>query len=264
MIHKVAILLLVGSLFVLTGAGCASSKSTKSGSAVAISGTGDGPAVAKPESYQVGVGDILDISVYNHPELTQKIRVSPAGMVSYPFLGALKVEGITLSGVGDMIRTGLAKGYVPEPQVSVNVEAVAGQKIYILGEVRNPQVLRVKEDIDLVEAITTAGGFTKDANMSAILLIRRNSAGQATMDALDVKSFLKKSDLAQNPALQRGDVVYVPPSAISNVDRFFNHLQTILSPLMGNLMSGILIAPNVRNVLLHGSQTGGVGVNVGG
>ncbi|MEI6217283.1 MAG: polysaccharide biosynthesis/export family protein [bacterium] len=264
MIRKAMVLLTLAVLCALTGGGCATSKPAKAPLDAGANGVGNGQPVAKPDGYQVGVGDVLDVSVYNHQELSQKLRVSPSGTVSYPLLGVLKVEGVTLSAVGDMIRAGLAKGYVPDPQVSVNVDAVAGQKIYVLGEVRNPQVLRVKEEIDLVEAITTAGGFTRDANMSAILLIRRNGDGQSTMDALDVKSFLKKSDLAQNPTLQRGDVVYVPPSRIANVDRFFIHLQTILSPLMGNLMSGILISPNVRNVLLHGRQESGVGVNVGG
>lgn len=209
----------------------------------------DDSRAEKLNEYIIGSGDIVKIFVYRHPELTQKIMISPSGKITYPFIGDLQAGGLTIFQLRDKIKSELAKGYIPNPQVSVNIESISGKKVYVLGEVAAPKVLYIKDEMDTIEAISQAGGFTRDANQSGVLLIRQLGNNRRRMDVLDLESFLKASDLRQNPKLQRGDILYVPPSLIANVDRFFRHLSTILSPIAPNLMEGIILAPRVKDTL---------------
>jgi len=202
-----------------------------------------------PREYTVSVGDTLSILVYNHPDLTQKILVSPSGKITFPFVGDVQASGRTLSEIRDDISGKLGNGYIPNPQVAVNFDTVSGRKIYVLGEVKNPRLLRVKDETDVVDAITQAGGFTQDANRSAVLLIRRTREGKAFMDAFNVSDFLSKSDLTQNPPLMRDDIVFVPPSKIASVERFFMRMDHILAPIRLDIMEGIILTPRVEDAL---------------
>lgn len=201
------------------------------------------------KEYLIGPGDTLNIFVYRHPELSQKIMVPPSGKITYPFIGDLQAGGETIFRLRDKIVAGLAKGFVPNPQVSVNIDNISGKRIYVLGEVRSPMVLYIKDKMYAIEAISRSGGFKLSANQSSVLLIRRLENNQLRMDVIDLESFFKGSDLSQNVRLRRDDILYVPPSFIANVDRFFTHLSTILRPIMPDLMQSIILGPRVRDAL---------------
>ena len=209
---------------------------------------------ASSNGYVLCVGDTLNVAVFNHGDLSMRTLVPPSGIITFPFLGDLQASGRTISQLRDAIQQGLAKGYVPNPQVSVNVEAIAGGRVYVLGEVKAPTVVSVKDEMHAIEAISLAGGFTTDANPSAVLLIRRQADGRSVMDALDLKSFLTGRGQGGNQILQHGDIVYVPPSAVANVDRFFMHLRNVLDPIRADIMEGIILAPRV-NAALKGGKT---------
>lgn len=203
----------------------------------------------KTGDYVIETGDVISVFVYNHTELTQKLVVPPSGKIALPFIGSVKAGGVTVSQLTERIKMELAKGYVPNPQISVNIETIAGKKIYVLGEVASPKVIYAKEEIDVMEAITLAGGFNKDANPATVLLMRRVERDKTYMDVLDIKRFLVKGDLKQNIYLKKGDILYVPPTFIANVDQFFRHLYTIVLPITPNIMQGIILGPRVRDAL---------------
>ena len=207
------------------------------------------PAAAPAAGYVIGPGDTLTILVFNHTDLTQKVLVPPSGEISFPFVGEVKAAGRTLGDLRQELEARLGKGYIPDPRVSVNVEDIAGQKIHVLGEVHQPRIIYAKDQADLSSVIAEAGGFTRDSNPSAVLLIRPKAGGGSDLLVYDLYAFLKAGDLGQNPTLMRGDVVYVPPSAIANVDRFFTHLHTILMPIRQDIMEGIILYPRVESAL---------------
>lgn len=199
--------------------------------------------------YVIETGDTISIFVHNHSELTQKLIVPPSGKISLPFIGNIQAEGETIPQFTAKIKTELAKGYVPNPQIAINIETIAGKKVYVLGEVASPKVIYAKEEIDVMEAITQAGGFNKDANPGTVLLLRRIDSNRTYMDVLNIKRFLEKGDLTQNISVKKGDILYVPPTVIANVDQFFRHLYNILLPVAPNIMQGIIMGPRVRDAL---------------
>jgi len=213
-----------------------------------------------PPAFVVGPGDELRIYVHNHPDLTMTVRVPPSGSILYPFLGEIPVAGRTLGEVRDALTAGLAEGYIPNPQIAVNIENIQGRKIYVLGEVRNPGVFYAEDQMDAVEAISLAGGLTQDARRSAVLLIRR-SGEQTYMNALDLGRLFGRADFSQNVGLQTGDILYVPPSRIANVEQFFLRLNNILTPIRANIMEGIILAPRVEDVL-RGEDDEGIPVQI--
>ncbi len=246
-------LVLIGAL--VAAAGCRTEAPGRP--AVAENAT---PAPAKPAvppagGYVVGAGDTLTILVFNHADLSQKVLVPPSGEISFPFVGEVKAAGCTLGELRQALESKLGNGYIPNPRVSVNVEDIAGLKIHVLGEVNQPRIVYAKDQTDLSSAIAEAGGFTRDANPKAVLLIHPKAGGGSDLTVYDLYGFLKAGDMGQNPVLGRGDVVYVPPSAIANVDRFFMHLHTILMPIRSDIMEGIILYPRVKDSL-QGKTTG--------
>lgn len=206
-------------------------------------------ADSRPGDYIVGEGDVIQILVMNHLELTLKVLVPPSGRITYPFLGDLDVAGVSIPALRDRIRDGLSEGYVPNPQVSVNVESIGSRKVYVLGEVSSPKVISLDTEMDALGAILLAGGFQLTANKSSVLLIRRLEGQHRKMDVLDLKAFLSNEGPTQNVMLQKGDILYVPPSKIANVTRFFGRLSTILAPIMPNMMEALILAPRVMDAL---------------
>ncbi len=216
----------------------------------------DNTIVKKPtREYLIDSGDTISIFVYNHPELTQKIQVPPSGKITCLFIGDLQVAGLTISQLRDKIQSELAKGYIPKPHIAVNIQDIVGGKVYVMGEVSSPKVLYIKDEMDVIEAISQVGGFTRDAKRSAVLLIRKIEDNKRTMDVLDLENFLKTGHPMHIAMLQKGDIVYVPPSFIANVDRFFRHLSTILSPIAPNIMEGIILYPRVEDALSGKTST---------
>ncbi|MBI4710123.1 MAG: SLBB domain-containing protein [Nitrospirae bacterium] len=102
--------------------------------------------------------------------------------------------------------------------------------IIVLGEVRTPGFFQIETSMTVLEAVSRAGGFTLDGKKKSVLLIR-GGLKTPQLITLNLEKALSKGDLAQNIQLQRDDIVYVPRTYISNVDRFFGHLATIISPL---------------------------------
>lgn len=141
--------------------------------------------------YAIGAGDILNIVVWNHPELAlapagsavattapgapdvgNGYNVSADGRIQFPFLGAVKVSGMTEYQVQSLLRRRLAP-YIADPQITVRIQSYRSGRIYIDGEVRNPGLLTINDiPMTLPEAISRAGGFTADADRSTIILSR--------------------------------------------------------------------------------------------
>lgn len=194
----------------------------------------------------VGPGDELEITVFRHNDLNRKVRIPPDGVIFLPLIGEIPTKGVSIRQMRNQITEGYSR-YLYNPQVSVEIIANRYQKVFVLGEVKNPGIFLIDTPISVLEAVSRAGGFTVDARQNSILLIR-GEMDKPDLFRLDLKKALKNADLSQNPTLQRGDVVYVPATYIANVARYFQNIEAIIRPVV-LLEQGIALYPQVQDVL---------------
>ncbi len=163
------------------------------------------PVVSK--EYRLGANDVIEISVYGEDDLTQEVRVTNSGYITYPLLGRVKVLGMSIVEVEDFVREALAKDYIRDPQVRVFVKEFTN--IYVLGQVKQPGPYPFKGGVTVLQGITMAGGFTKIANQRKVRIVRSVNGKRNVIDA-NMSSISKGS--REDIALQPGDSVVVPES----------------------------------------------------
>lgn len=195
--------------------------------------------------FTFGPGDSLAIRVWRHDDLSMDVIVAPDGAISYPLVGRLQIAGMTYDQVVRTLQTAIAQYYV-DAQVSVNVVGVASQKVLVLGEVGNPGVLQLTQQMSILEALVRTGGINPDARTSNVLLIR-GGMDEPQLYTVNVDAIFGQGDFSQMVYLQREDIVVVPPKTITNVERFFRHVQAIIAP-------GVSGSAIYRNVVSGGAQ----------
>ena len=122
---------------------------------------------ARSQDYIVGPGDVLDISVYDNPDMTTTVRVSGDGVIILPLLNQIDVAGLTISQVSDKVVTLLADGYIVNPQVNVFVTEYRSKKAVILGQVVSPGLYELRGHTTLLELVSEAGQLIGRANFTA-------------------------------------------------------------------------------------------------
>ncbi|WP_416137155.1 polysaccharide export protein [Halomonas sp. HK25] len=173
--------------------------------------------------YRVGPGDVLNIIVYDHPELTIPAGsersaeesgniVHADGRIYYPYIGNIQVEGRTVNEIRQIITSRLAT-YITDPQVEVNVAAFRSKKVYISGAVNNPGTQPITNvPLTIIDAISAAGGATDNANWHNIILTREGQERRVSLYEM-----LKRGDLAQNTLMQTGDILHVASAENQNI-----------------------------------------------
>lgn len=170
-------------------------------------GTTLSPAYAQG-SYQLQPGDKLRIMVWKEPELDREMVVSPDGSISFPLVGAINASGNTVTALQRIITDGL-RNYISDPVVTVTIEEVRGNKIYVVGQVNRPGEFVVNPMVDVLQALSMAGGTTPFASVSDITIIKRSGDKQWSVK-FDLNDISRGRDLSGNIILSSGDVVVVP------------------------------------------------------
>ena len=164
--------------------------------------------VAQDATYTVQPGDILKVSVWKEPQLQDPILIRPDGGFSFPLVGEVDARGKTVAQLQAIMTQRLAK-YISDPVVSVSVTEIHGNKVYVIGQVAKPGEFIVNPRVDLMQALSMAGGMTAFASLGNIIILRRSGASQTAMH-FDYTLVAKGKKLEDNIQLQSGDVVVVP------------------------------------------------------
>lgn len=165
-------------------------------------------AAAEVPPYTVNAGDILQVSVWKEPDLQLDVLVRPDGGFSVPLIGEVAAAGKTVEALREEIAKRL-DAYVPDAVVTVALKQLSGDKVYVLGKVNRPGEYAVNRYVDVMQALSIAGGTTPFAALDDIAILRREGDGQRVLD-FKYSQVEQGKHLEQNIILQSGDVVVVP------------------------------------------------------
>jgi polysaccharide export outer membrane protein len=166
-------------------------------------------AVAAQETpYTLNPGDILQISVWKEEGLEREVVVLPDGTISFPLAGHLKAAGRSPKQVEKDLANRMRK-YIPDLVITVSVKAVSGYKVYVIGQVKLPGEFQAGGFIDVMQALSRAGGLTPFGDEKDIVVLRRKGGKQLALP-FNYGAVKRGKNLEQNVILQSGDVVVVP------------------------------------------------------
>ena len=158
--------------------------------------------------YIIGPGDVLDISVWNHADLTRSVTVLPDGKIHFPLIGEVKVGGKTLVVLEKELKDKITP-FVSKPELSVMVNQVNSLLIFVIGRVNTPGKYVLNMNFNVLQALATAGGLNRFAKRDKIK-VYRESNGKTDIFHFNYDEVMDEKNLGQNIKLERGDVVVVP------------------------------------------------------
>jgi polysaccharide export outer membrane protein len=175
------------------------SRSEDKGRSAQVKAFGDG-------EYRLGPGDVIEVFVWKEVDLTTTAVVRPDGKISLPLLNEFEAQNRTVAELQKEVTANLRK-YLSEPVVTVILKEVNAPRISVLGNVRKPDVYKIRNKVSVLDAIALAGGFNEYANRNKVIVIRTTASGAQRFN-LNVKKLL------ENPGtgifyLNENDTVYV-------------------------------------------------------
>jgi len=182
-------------------------------SAAAVAAEADAGKVAdhsgnSRDAYQLKPGDIIDVSVWKESDLQKEVLIRPDGGFTFPLAGEVDARGKSVENVRSILAERLQK-YVPTPVVTVAVKAIGGNRVYVLGKVVHAGDFPLSTSLDVMQAISLAGGTTPFAAVNDIVILRRQNGRQQAL-SFHYSDVARGRDLAQNIQLESGDTVVVP------------------------------------------------------
>jgi len=169
---------------------------------------GDTVEKAYTDDYIIGPGDVLDISVWKDEALTKLVTVLPDGKISFPLIGEISARGKTVSALRNELNKKIEK-YVPDPDLSLMVQQVNSMLIYVIGRVNHPGRFVLNSNINVLQALSMAGGLNPFAKRNKVLIFRKEKGKDVTF-RFRYDDVAKGENLKQNIMMRRGDVIVVP------------------------------------------------------
>jgi polysaccharide export outer membrane protein len=160
------------------------------------------------DAYRLQAGDILEISVWKETDLQREVLIRPDGSFTFPLAGEVDARGKSVDAVRAILVERLQK-YVPTPVVTVAVKQIGGNRVYVLGRVVHAGDFPLTNPLDVMQAISLAGGVTPYAAVNDIVILRRQNGRQQAF-RFHYSDVARGRDLSQNIQLESGDTVVVP------------------------------------------------------
>lgn len=224
----------IGLLFIT---GCAGYKALPPGTIKSIELDGVSPVVTSekvtvagealsanpPSDYMVGPGDILSVAIYGLPNYfsdarqeqsssaAKGSRVDSAGTIQLPFVGSVKVAGLSLQQIRDRLQESY-KRYLKNPSIVVELVEYKSHPLYLLGQFKKPGTHYMDRPLNLLQGVSLGDGLESTANLRGARLLRGNK-----VIAVDIYSLLHEGDQRQNVWLHPGDTIYIPDNTLQNV-----------------------------------------------
>jgi polysaccharide export outer membrane protein len=186
---------------------------------VAAAALGSAAASAQDaDGYRINGGDLLHISVYGEQNLDKDVPVQPDGGIAFPLVGNLNARGMTLKELQGKIAGNLRESqYFPnltDNEVTVSMVKATGNSVSVVGQVKQPGTFAYDTQLDVMQALSLAGGLTPFASKSKIKILRRDQAGTQTAILFDYSDVEDGEQLDKNILLRGGDVVVVPQAGL--------------------------------------------------
>jgi polysaccharide biosynthesis/export protein len=159
-------------------------------------------------NYVIGAQDVLDINVWKEPDVSRTVPVRPDGKISLPLLNDVQAAGLTPAQLAAQVTDSLKK-YVTNPQVTVIVTVINSQRVYILGEVTRPGAFPLIPGMSVLQALSSAGGFTQFAKVKSIF-VRRFENGKEEKFPFNYREVIGGKKPEQDILLKAGDTIVVP------------------------------------------------------
>ena len=179
----------------------------------AFSLTADAANAQNTTDYIMCPGDVLQVVVYGHEDLSTPANASnsspyvvrPDGKVSFPLIGDVDVTGKTVAQFREELANRFSQ-YLVTPSISVNVMRLGTTRVYVLGEIKRPGLYELEKSHKVIDALAKAEGFTEKSGKKNVFLVR---AGSTEVEKLNINNFLTKGDQKGNVVLNEGDCLYL-------------------------------------------------------
>ena len=164
--------------------------------------------VATDPDYKIGPQDMLRIDVWKEPDISRVVPVRPDGKITLPLVNDVQASGLTTNQLAAEIAEGLKK-YITSPQVTVGVTEINSRRIFVSGEVGHPGAFPLLPNMTVLQALSSAGGFTQFAREKKIYILRMED-GKQVKHPFNYKDVIGGKNVEQNIMLEGGDIIVVP------------------------------------------------------
>ncbi|WP_027149164.1 polysaccharide biosynthesis/export family protein [Methylobacter tundripaludum] len=159
--------------------------------------------------YRLNPGDKLEITVWQEENLKQEVVVLPDGTISFPLVGHVPAAGKTTEDLVRLLQERLDK-FIPDSEINVRLLAAEGNLVYVTGEVAHPGQFVMKGPMDVMQALSMAGGLTAFAKKNSIIVLRRQADGQTRSFPFEYGDVEDGENIESNILLQSGDTIVAP------------------------------------------------------
>lgn len=211
MLRSFAGLIIATSLVVTLGASetrSAPQSGDSARSSQASSSNSSSSTVATDPDYKIGPQDMLRIDVWKEPDISRIVPVRPDGKITLPLVNDVQASGLTTIQLAAKIAEGLKK-YITSPQVTVGVTEINSRRIFVTGEVAHPGAFPLLPNMTVLQALSSAGGFTQFAREKKIYILRMED-GKQVKHPFNYKEAVSGKNVEQNIILEGGDIIVVP------------------------------------------------------
>ncbi|GEM_PF-1880210 len=180
------------------------------------------------EDYRMEGGDVLNVSVWQIPDLEKTVVVRPDGKFSFPLIGDVQAKGATIEEVRMALEEKLSK-YIRVPQVSVIVESFGGKRAIVIDESGGGGIIRFAEPIRVIEALAMAGGYNTDVNLHKIYVIRGGitKGDEPKIIVVNAHKIFRQADMRENILIHSDDIIFLARGWLATFTDFVDQLDTV-------------------------------------